>query len=1252
MVSDSLAHLDSSAVRRLVKVLQQFDRIADVDRDVKIRALFEIIAAGSLRVKCLVDDLLSGLQLLAHDLEVEPLLLNPQYAGLFPQCAQILDKLAPHDITQDAYANIAIACQENVQKALADAQPSNDLPLWLIDFVIDLLPADTSVHFIFLSASAIVPRLIHRVYQQERTSLALSVYDDKQSSEYLGLALVPFVEDLLAVRGIVHSQLRIRGYDTIVIDVSGFDGFDVVAEVDEILQERIPSLIRQLLKPVGRVIVIVPPSFLSGRRWQASRMALQENLKLEVIVDGTACSQLLGHTEPTNTIPSLVLLRQRSLASSARVTLFFPDRSLLPSKKSQQPLTDFVQYLQYMNVAEALFFKSQSASQVNKGAVADTESEAGVVTHLQLPRGVFQRPTSEVNDRWDLQYYSPARQQLQDQLINSAFMTWMGSVATLIQGTYQNTPSIDVVRLFEPDDIQNQMLVGRDGAVTAVTNVDSVRFEVHDILLPLYGTGRACLVPQAAVGAVCSTHFAIIRPTKTHHPAYLFVFIVGSAFQQQLESILAYPNELSLADLSELIVLMPDRAQQQAIAEDVLQCWDTSQPVPNGPVSRWLLPDRPLPVDEQWVPSSMLSLLFCDHERLYTLHDWLRLKGEYLRQLANALLWRVGVPDSTEMNIASWLERPHAERELDNLLRQYAAPSTPGLRNPLIILCVVHIYIEAICAAHTATTSAMSTLRATLRTLKSRSRYMPDRWLGDQFIRLATTLERLAQTVSERQPLHVQFATKTIVTDTPTVLKLAVTNQSHHPLLNIELTPQFPPQSILEQPAWVLPRLAPSETLFVEVRVRLGVAGVLPVAIALNYLVEHGAPIQAVVPLQLEVVPLDQAPFAPITANPYVTGIAVDVPGMFFGREDILAFLRSNLIGMNHSNVIILQGNRRTGKSSILKQIVRQRIFDPHVPVYIDCQGLGRLTSQLFYYKVGNEIFQAINLLEEAPRSRLGRECISEADPFYDFRALLDDFTQRIPGRRIVLLIDEFEVIDDQIQRGHLDPSVLEQLRHLFQHHEDIAVVLTGSYRLRRLHQEYWSPLFGIGLQREVGFLDEAATRQLITRPLEGWATFAAEVVDRIVQLTACQPYFVQMLCHNVVQELNRRRMYRSVTLDVVEDAAQETLTSADGHLTYMYKSIESPVAQAILVGMASQLAQPGAMSRYELEQFVDRYGLPVSRAGLEEALREMADRDLLAIQEPMESHRYIFKIDLVRQWIRRNYDLQSAIALAQVRER
>ncbi len=144
-----------------------------------------------------------------------------------------------------------------------------------------------------------------------------------------------------------------------------------------------------------------------------------------------------------------------------------------------------------------------------------------------------------------------------------------------------------------------------------------------------------------------------------------------------------------------------------------------------------------------------------------------------------------------------------------------------------------------------------------------------------------------------------------------------------------------------------------------------------------------------------------------------------------------------------------------------------------------------------------------------------------------------------------------------------------------------------------------------------IGFLDEDAARRLISQPLAGQAVYSEEAEKRILRLTACHPYFLQMVCHNIVNELNEQHS-TFVSPSIVEEAAQETLTSADGHFRYLYQSAGTPVHQALVVFLASSLTAGGvekslALPGYEIEKFINEYHLPIEYHVLEELLRELS---------------------------------------------
>jgi type I restriction enzyme M protein len=224
-------------------------------------------------------------------------------------------------------------------------------------------------------------------------------------------------------------------------------------------------------------------------------------------------------------------------------------------------------------------------------------------------------------------------------------------------------------------------------------------------------------------------------------------------------------------------------------------------------------------------------------------------------------------------------------------------------------------------------------------------------------------------------------------------------------------------------------------------------------------------------------------------ASPYVCANPVDPSrdDVFFGREQELEQIRRQVT--KSANVVLLEGNRRAGKSSILKHLEGPEPIPGWLGVYSSLQGAqgsdagtGVPTADVFR-TLAADLAKAVHRLGlETPlpdgkflspeRKALGiaRACrtgISVAGAFNDFdeylAVLLEVLAER--GLGALLLLDEFDKLQEGIDNGMTSPQVPENIRYLVQSHARFSAVLTGSRRLKRLREEYWSghPLRGFG---------------------------------------------------------------------------------------------------------------------------------------------------------------------------------------------
>jgi len=265
--------------------------------------------------------------------------------------------------------------------------------------------------------------------------------------------------------------------------------------------------------------------------------------------------------------------------------------------------------------------------------------------------------------------------------------------------------------------------------------------------------------------------------------------------------------------------------------------------------------------------------------------------------------------------------------------------------------------------------------------------------------------------------------------------------------------------------------------------------------------------------------------------NPYVVGTPLQMGSpLFFGREDVIAYIQENLAAL-HRNNLVLTGQRRTGKTSLLKQLPAH-LGDDYLPVYLDGQSLG-LDPGLpnFFINLATEIMFALE-------DRGFFIDVPEPDDFNNSPAstfekqFLPAVRKVIGDRHLLILLDEFEELESAIQRGNLDASIFSFLRHIIQHSENLSVIFCGTHRIEELAADYWSVLFNISLYRSIGFLERNEAFRLIQDPVAEFdMRYDDLALDKIWRVTAGHPYFLQLLCHSLVNWHNQtERSYVTIS--------------------------------------------------------------------------------------------------------------------------
>jgi uncharacterized protein len=265
----------------------------------------------------------------------------------------------------------------------------------------------------------------------------------------------------------------------------------------------------------------------------------------------------------------------------------------------------------------------------------------------------------------------------------------------------------------------------------------------------------------------------------------------------------------------------------------------------------------------------------------------------------------------------------------------------------------------------------------------------------------------------------------------------------------------------------------------------------------------------------------------------YVAGSALDPDKsgkLFKGRSDLFREIET-LVLTPQPPILFLYGDRRTGKTSALKYLPKH-LGPEFVPLLVDLQSAAAMTTLAgLAENLAKKIQEAAREARaiKLPEPNFGA---LRREPFLALETWFESLERRVPGKRFVLCLDEFERLDSVLTTtGSHAP--LHFLRHLFQHHPRWIVLFSGAHTPEEL-PAYWSDYLINTRALSVSYLEEPEARALILHPVEDFPqVYDEETVDKVLELTNCHPYLIQLLCSVLVDHLNRTRQRRATPEDV-----------------------------------------------------------------------------------------------------------------------
>lgn len=250
--------------------------------------------------------------------------------------------------------------------------------------------------------------------------------------------------------------------------------------------------------------------------------------------------------------------------------------------------------------------------------------------------------------------------------------------------------------------------------------------------------------------------------------------------------------------------------------------------------------------------------------------------------------------------------------------------------------------------------------------------------------------------------------------------------------------------------------------------------------------------------------------------NPYFYTKPVGAESLI-GRDDIFDKISDRWRKQGTRDSIIIHGHRRMGKTSIA-QALAKRIDFQGAPVlcYVTCERIDIDDEAGFYYSLAVELRRPFRQHMPVP----DETAFVPGKARTALNQFLQDVEDHLAGRSLILILDEFELIFEQLgKEGAL--NVVNNLRGQTQSLPWLDVVLVGRSDLEDLTLNYKVMIYGWSTI-QVSFLSYGQVARVLANPVPDFALeYDSAALELIFNNTNGQPFLVQVIGNRLVELYN-----------------------------------------------------------------------------------------------------------------------------------
>ncbi len=373
--------------------------------------------------------------------------------------------------------------------------------------------------------------------------------------------------------------------------------------------------------------------------------------------------------------------------------------------------------------------------------------------------------------------------------------------------------------------------------------------------------------------------------------------------------------------------------------------------------------------------------------------------------------------------------------------------------------------------------------------------------------------------------------------------------------------------------------------------------------------------------------------------NPYIAGNPVNNENGFFGRQDVVKWVEREL-SASGSNVLVIRGQRRIGKTSLLLHLKRLLSREYFLPIYFDLLGRAEQPLEGVLVELAEDMIDTANINSENKQHSIIPNSVDNGRFFR--REFLPKFLEDINPVRPVILLDEFDVLEE-LPKNVAANTFFRFLSTIATEFSKISFVISTGRDPADLSKDY-SAIFKGALSKEVWVLDTKSAQSLVRQAeSNNTLSFDEMAIDRILELTNCHPFLTQLLC----QRLWQQKYYDAnagvwqipkVNVNDVDAAVEDTLKIGELQLLWLWDGLSS--AEKIYIATLASISDEGkSISEDEIIEALSKYADRFRTYQVESlAPQYLQKRNIL---EKDSEKQYRFSIELIRRWVKLNRPLQ-----------